>query len=864
MNLPSRLLHHVAAALLIAATTSLHAQPVQWTQCGGPYTADVYAMAVSGHEVLTATNNNICRSTDLGATWTRLIGTPFFTWIGATDTVGKVFFGQNSYVRTTYRSTDSGATWVALPGAAHPWNAMIQCRNVLFGAADGLWGSLDSGATWSLIPQYPVTTVHTLTRSGDTLFAGGDQGLWRSINAGSSWTRMTADTFSIQHFLLYDNLYFAEGHPPDLQSSSSFLMSTDYGLSWNVQSQVAWHFGQLAGANHVLLGFDGGANTIARSIDSGRTWVKAQTGLVDNRANAFAVIDSVALCGTAWTMVSDNHSAGLHRSTNAGLIWNEVGLPNSSVFALTASRGVINAAIGQGLGRSADTGKTWSPSQYWGVSNSNYTIVQQDTMLFTALVGYPGKIYRSRDNGGGWNVLPETLTSGYDIHTLCATRRAILALDKGVNGWPCTTDLGNTWHALTTGFATTSNADYFFGLGSGGKSLNRGNADGTVWWTLTNLPDSMDLVLTSGNTGIVLAESRSKHFFRSTNNGDSWIPIPNLQPVYNSAGQELGHLRSMIALGRTLFIGRDNLGIYCSTDAGDSWFAVNSGLTSFAVSVFANMGTTLIAGTGDQGCFRADISGIPLRPVANVDSSTSICLGNDTIITASITDGQRPYKTEWRLANGLTIPSNEIVQLTDSTIRLRPRQTRVFRLTVADARGQCDTAFFTIIAHPFPNASVVQRNDTLHCTVDGDTTGAVYQWFEKTTSIESATNPFFVPAHSGLYSVNVTVRGCTSITTPVVFNISTVSESIIHPSQTMLIEIDPNPARDVAMVNVGGVMEIARLSVVDVLGRVCYQAVEQHNVKEFALPCGDWPSGMYVVHVQEGSAHTAKMLQVLH
>jgi photosystem II stability/assembly factor-like uncharacterized protein len=93
--------------------------------------------------------------------------------------------------------------------------------------------------------------------------------------------------------------------------------------------------------------------------------------------------------------------------------------------------------------------------------------------------------------------------------------------------------------------------------------------------------------------------------FRSTNSGENWTAV--------NSGLRNTSVTVLEAYGTNLYAGT-NRGVFLSTNSGESWNAINSGLTSFKIRAFvaapnAVGGADLFAGTSDSGAFRSTNNG---------------------------------------------------------------------------------------------------------------------------------------------------------------------------------------------------------------------------------------------------------------
>ncbi|MDD5673055.1 MAG: sialidase family protein [Chitinivibrionales bacterium] len=161
--------------------------------------------------------NNVYKSTDLGAHWTKLSitiqNTSFLNtdacMIGVMDSTTFVYSAnagsQNHTAPNTgiSRSTDGGATWTHVSDAHVLSHVPVYFKGTYYiGTANGIFVSKDKGATW----QAQGTPPDANNVEGDIIdyehqgpFFGADEntmvlvtenGPFRSFNAGTSWTKI--------------------------------------------------------------------------------------------------------------------------------------------------------------------------------------------------------------------------------------------------------------------------------------------------------------------------------------------------------------------------------------------------------------------------------------------------------------------------------------------------------------------------------------------------------------------------------------------------------------------------------------------------------------------------------------------------
>ncbi len=168
--------------------------------------------------------NDVWRSTDKGATWTRMTANAGWsarnghTSIALPD--GSIVLmgglGGGGYKNDVWRSTDQGANWTQVVANAG-WSARYGHTSVLLpdggimimGGYDGgykndVWRSDDQGQTWTQVTGSAEWSARSNVRSvvlpdGSIILTGGLLGstrandVWRSTDGGATWTQITAN-----------------------------------------------------------------------------------------------------------------------------------------------------------------------------------------------------------------------------------------------------------------------------------------------------------------------------------------------------------------------------------------------------------------------------------------------------------------------------------------------------------------------------------------------------------------------------------------------------------------------------------------------------------------------------------------------
>ncbi|HON82361.1 MAG TPA: kelch repeat-containing protein [Methanoregulaceae archaeon] len=260
--------------------------------------------------------NDVWRSTDNGATWTRMTSSAgwsarqYHTSVVMPDG-SIVLMGGNDGSRKNdvWRSTDNGATWTRMTSSAG-WSArqyhtsvvMPDGSIVLMGGNDGsrkndVWRSTDNGATWTRMTSsagWSARQYHTsvVMPDGSIVLMGGNDGsrkndVWRSTDNGATWTRMTSSAgWSARQY--HTSVVMPDGSivlmgGNDGSRKNDVWRSTDNGATWTrMTSSAGWSARQyhtsvvMPDGSIVLMGGNDGRrkNDVWRSTDNGKTWTQ--------------------------------------------------------------------------------------------------------------------------------------------------------------------------------------------------------------------------------------------------------------------------------------------------------------------------------------------------------------------------------------------------------------------------------------------------------------------------------------------------------------------------------------------------------------------------------------------------------------
>ena len=204
----------------------------------------VYAGGSVYYAATTTYRMTVCKSTDAGQTWPTqvLLGiegnyrTNCYDIALARDDSSIIYAGgeENGYVKI-WRTEDGGTIWTDITGdlaALHSqydtlyavWVAPEDPDTVLVGTTDGVFKTMDAGASWSATPFAYYTRRLAYHPATDTLYAGTtSNGVYKSEDRGASWQALN------------DGLGVMNIKCMDLDAKNAFLyVGTNGGSVWRL------------------------------------------------------------------------------------------------------------------------------------------------------------------------------------------------------------------------------------------------------------------------------------------------------------------------------------------------------------------------------------------------------------------------------------------------------------------------------------------------------------------------------------------------------------------------------------------------------------------------------------------------------
>ncbi|MFA5379264.1 MAG: PKD domain-containing protein, partial [Dehalococcoidia bacterium] len=584
--------------------------------------------------------NDVWRSTDSGTTWIQM--TASAEW-SARDLHSCVAMPDGSIIlmggydrsynikNDVWRSSDYGATWTRVNASAG-WSArygstsvaMLDGNIILMGGFGGsykndVWQSTDNGTTWTQVTEsagwsarYGSTSVampdgSIILMGGRDNFVGANNDVWQSIDNGAIWTQVTGSPgWSVRY-----------GHSSVVMPDGSIvLIGGGTNDVWRFMpagssEQNPLHTFTMPGIYSVALqaynigGYNNTRKTGYITVTGSPAPVANFTANVTSGAAPLSVVfsdlSSNNPTGWAWYFSDENFTAPWTQlNSNAGwsvrFYHSSVAMPDGSIILMGGLDNNYNIYKND-TWRSMDKGATWTQvngSSGWSARYAHSSIVMQDgsIVLMGGLDNYGNNkndTWRSMDKGATWTrVNASAGWSARYMHTSVVMPDGSIILMGGydrtyrfMNDVWRSTDYGATW--------TRVNA-------SAGWSARYGS-------TSVAMPDSSVVLMGGYDSGTRLMND----VWRSTDNGVTWIQ------VNASAGWYRRYAHSSVAMPDGSIVltgGFDGINSYLindvwrSTDNGVTWIQVNASAgwsARYAHSSVAMPDGSLVLMGGDDG-----------------------------------------------------------------------------------------------------------------------------------------------------------------------------------------------------------------------------------------------------------------------
>ena len=200
-------------------------------------------------------------------------------------------------------------------------------------------------------------------------------------------------------------------------------------------------------------------------------------------------------------------------------------------------------------------------------------------------------LWRSADGGTTWTLMPSGVGMSYGLLYAAGTLANIGPVDIVIS-----TNQGNTWSAL----ALPPDASTPLSIAYGSGLVYLGTSTQVYWstgftggWTAPITPPGTFIngIAIGAVAGTAYAASGVTGMYKTTDGGENWTAI--------NTGLASTDCNCVSFAAGVLYCGTNTTGAYKSTDGGTTWTQINTGLTDLQI-VSINNSTALIAIAGTQ------------------------------------------------------------------------------------------------------------------------------------------------------------------------------------------------------------------------------------------------------------------------
>jgi photosystem II stability/assembly factor-like uncharacterized protein len=536
------------------------------------------------------------------------------------------------------RSTDGGATWTKLPRGLDNRTPVAAIRvspsfaldGTVYAATlgDGVYASADRGNSWQLIntglsgKNVSELKIAGSPFGGHTLFvAPTTGGLYRRASTQSAWQQVLGTSIRVTVVTPSPD-FTADLTVLAADAAGNLRISNDGGLSWvmlgNPAGAVIYDMAIApGGAREIFLATS--RRGIYYSANSGASFRNIVANLPDEAVNNIAVSPKYAADHTVFCTTP---TRSVYKSANAGASWTL--MPTGAVITgqaatpLTefselqvsntyASDGAVFLSAFDGLFVSSNAGTAWTQRQtrvglVTGLAFSTAFATDRHVMASNYA---EGGLYSSADRGSTWTRVwdgwfhPGNSLSSFAIDFVRNHVGPPLAVaTKNFSQIGLTSDYGATWHVLAIpnmpdasqalfpvypnvmSVSPQYDKDREIYLGTRRQGLLHTRDGGTTWVASRDVPTTKEIMATGvspdyAHDHLAIAVTGDGQVWRTTNSGSQWSRAGN-PTIKTRSGQRVPGIAFSpnFAADHLVLVGTNN-GVYVSTDAGADWKGAN-------------------------------------------------------------------------------------------------------------------------------------------------------------------------------------------------------------------------------------------------------------------------------------------------
>jgi photosystem II stability/assembly factor-like uncharacterized protein len=494
-----------------------------------------------------------------------------WTWLnpkpaGSTATDITFVDAQNGFIvngSNLLRTADGGQTWET--GDPMPGSKRIAFNNqtgFVVGDRGAVFRSKNTGATWERLDVSAGENFHSVhIIDADTVYIVSAERIMKSFDGGDTWTSLTIVAPPAYNYnLQVTTSVFTSAKVGHAACANGLILKTkDGGITWYKTEAVSYYPSDYLCMTFVNENVGYAArkySDVMKTIDGGETWQQATSSL-DAIYDLFFIDEKIGYATGEYGVV--------HKTIDGGASWQWAGFLNgrydaSTMFGLyffNANQGIVAGFRGR-IMKTENGGTDWKP---YAFTYDNVNKVSFPTS--TTGYAFSDQIYKTTDQGNTWT----PLVTGFKEEDFYYPYGYFVTADHGYatvssyvyNGSVLrTTDGGQTWK--TTGVAGTSvsfvNANVGYIAGAG---LSKTIDGGVTWQTVYSDINPSQVFFTTETKGFGIVD---RDLYKTVDGGASWQRI---RETYGSLFQ-MDFVNEM-----TGFVLGDYSLLLKTTDGGQTW-----------------------------------------------------------------------------------------------------------------------------------------------------------------------------------------------------------------------------------------------------------------------------------------------------
>lgn len=554
----------------------------------------------------------------------RITGEPVPDWQPQSDPAPRSGGGAATWqpmgprpILSEYWSGDDDASGRVVSIAPHPTDPQT-CY--IASASGGIWKTTDGGSNWTPLTDELSTLNHGAVAidpsNPQTIYAGtgeytvqstGD-GLFRSLDGGATWTKIAT---AAQVGTRCSRVMINPANPQVIHvtGSAGYIRSTNGGAAWSTRLSGAASDVAINPVNPQTLYVARHSDGVYRSLDGGTTLTKLAGGLPVGSGRIVLGLSAANPSVVYAAFTDDGDLVGLYRSADGGTSWSLLpATPNfpspqawySCFLAVDPSNentlmagGVFPSYAPVGVVRSTNGGTSWTEVSISAIAGQLHPDMHAVAFGPGGVIwcGNDGGVWKSTDNAASWINLNATLTltQNYQIalHPTDAAKLMGGTQDNGTVGrdlatdqWPQVLEGDGGFAAYDFATPTRRYTTYIY------LSIYRFNGA-----LLSNITGPWSGDPRNFIAPLIISPHHAQTLFGGTDrvwrttNAAATIPTwTAISPTTVGGGGTLNTLAQAASDAQVMYTGSSNGPVYVTANGGANWNNRSTGLPAAGVT----------------------------------------------------------------------------------------------------------------------------------------------------------------------------------------------------------------------------------------------------------------------------------------